>query len=194
MAQKHKPSARSVIAMAASSVMIVKCHDADEAICLRTELQPEVWSKENVRHDEEVTVLETTTVHNDNKEAIDFARIRTFEGSEGWIKSKFLHPAFTQMRVKCADVGPRYDEGKVLRAQLEPTLWLQEVVYDGDVVTAIAETTAQGYDGRPEDFVQVRTAKGVEGWIKKMFLQPAVPPAKSILRPSKYSKAARGGA
>ncbi|CAE8659463.1 unnamed protein product, partial [Polarella glacialis] len=111
-------------AMAGSSVMVVKLHDADESLALRSEIDPERWSKAVLRHDEEVTVLDTARVPagEGSSELLDFVRVRSFEGAEGWVKAKFLQPAVSAMVVRCRDVPPRFDESKVLRAQLDPDL------------------------------------------------------------------------
>eukprot|EP00933_Yihiella_yeosuensis_P014483 TRINITY_DN12975_c0_g4_i6.p1 TRINITY_DN12975_c0_g4~~TRINITY_DN12975_c0_g4_i6.p1 ORF type:complete len:243 (-),score=68.56 TRINITY_DN12975_c0_g4_i6:506-1138(-) len=177
--------------MAASSVMIVKCDDPDETIALRSEINPEQWSKEILRHSEEVTVLGTAKGPSDSgMQLVDYVKVRSFSGAEGWVKAKFLQPAVSKMIVKCLDVPPRFDEAKVLRAQLNPDLWLQEAVRDGEVVTAVSIATAPGYLGKLEEFVLVRTATGVEGWLKKMFLQPVGHPISVPVKPGAAAAAA----
>eukprot|EP00930_Biecheleria_cincta_P085831 TRINITY_DN75199_c0_g1_i1.p1 TRINITY_DN75199_c0_g1~~TRINITY_DN75199_c0_g1_i1.p1 ORF type:complete len:202 (+),score=33.55 TRINITY_DN75199_c0_g1_i1:60-608(+) len=166
--------------MAGASVMMVCCHDEDEAIRLRSEIKPEQWSEESVLHGEEVMVLGTDKATQPlpagGFEFVDFVRVQTFAGAVGWVKAKFLQPTVSKMVVRCRNVAPRFDDSKVLRAQLDPVLWLNEAVADGETVTAVSVANGPDNDGQTQEFVLVRTAAGVEGWVKRCFLQPVAHP------------------
>eukprot|EP00445_Apocalathium_hangoei_P067588 CAMPEP_0204137240 /NCGR_PEP_ID=MMETSP0361-20130328/17288_1 /ASSEMBLY_ACC=CAM_ASM_000343 /TAXON_ID=268821 /ORGANISM="Scrippsiella Hangoei, Strain SHTV-5" /LENGTH=165 /DNA_ID=CAMNT_0051090871 /DNA_START=63 /DNA_END=560 /DNA_ORIENTATION=- len=161
------------------AIMLVKSRDIGphyyETLFLRSSINPEQWSDESVRHGEEVTLLAKVAAEDDSTGGqTEFVLVRGASGAQGWVKAEFLEPTTAAMVVKCRDIAPRFDEAIFLRAQLNPDLWSQATVRDGEVVTAVTVARSPGLEGQLEDFVFIVTADGTEGWVKRKFLQPAV--------------------